>query len=292
VDKEEFHRVDGLDMAKDVRDALRMPHEGSRPMRKAKTDMLVGQLNRFIMFDDVTPQDMFNRFKKLVNKVKALESKKWTNHRLTEHLMRAYTPINYNVVALIYQDPTYKRTTSNDVLGRIMNHEMYIEEANHIKNLYKGITTTKKQEIALNDKKKSKNKQVMVESLSEEEEEEDNSEYDDEDLALFMRKFKKYMKKKRFSKGDKRFNTKSTTKRVCYKCGKHGHFITNCPFEHRDHDDNKKKSKFYKKDQSYKESEKHYKKKSYDETHIGHEWEFNDESFNSDSDGVATMAIK
>jgi hypothetical protein len=47
--------------------------------------------------------------------------------------MRKYTPMNYNVVALIHQDPTYKKMTSDDMLGRIINHEMYIEEANHIK---------------------------------------------------------------------------------------------------------------------------------------------------------------
>jgi hypothetical protein len=39
-------------------------------VRKAKIDMLEGQLNRFVMFDDKTPQDMFNRLKKLVNKAK------------------------------------------------------------------------------------------------------------------------------------------------------------------------------------------------------------------------------
>jgi hypothetical protein len=39
-------------------------------------------------------------------------------------------------------------------------------------------------------------------------------------------------------------------------------------------------------------SEKPYKKKSYGEAHIGQEWESNDESSNSDSDGVATVAIK
>jgi hypothetical protein len=87
--------------------------------------------------------------KKRVNKANALGSKKWTDGMLIERLMRAYTPMNYNVVALIHQDPTYKRMTFDDVLGRIINHEMYIEEANHIKNLYKGITTSKKQDIAL-----------------------------------------------------------------------------------------------------------------------------------------------
>jgi hypothetical protein len=98
---------------------------------------------------------------------------------------------------------------SNDVLGRVINHEIYIQEANHIKNLYKGVTTTKKQEIAFKASKKSMNKKVVVESSSEEEEEEEGiSECDVEEMALFMRKFKKYMNKKKFSKGDNKFNTK------------------------------------------------------------------------------------
>jgi hypothetical protein len=131
--------VDGLDVAKDVWTTLWMAHERSKLVRKAKIEMLEGQLNRFIMFDDETPQDMFNWLKKMVNKAKALRSKKWT-----ERLMRAYTPMNYNVIALIRQDPTYKRMTYDDVLGRIINHEMHIEEANHIKNLYKRVSTSKK----------------------------------------------------------------------------------------------------------------------------------------------------
>jgi hypothetical protein len=113
-------------------------------VRKAMIEMLEGQLNRLIMFDDETPQDMFSQLKKTVNKAKPLGSKKWTDHILTERLMRAYTPMNYNMVALIHQDPTYKKMTSDDMLGRIINHEMYIKEVNHIKNLYKGVSTFKK----------------------------------------------------------------------------------------------------------------------------------------------------
>jgi hypothetical protein len=78
-----------------------MVHEGSKPVRKVKIDMLEGQLNKFVIFDDETPQDMFNRLKKLVNKANALGSKKQVDRMLIEHMMRAYTPMNYNVVALI-----------------------------------------------------------------------------------------------------------------------------------------------------------------------------------------------
>jgi hypothetical protein len=95
-------------------------------VRKVKVEMLEGQLNRFIMYDDKTPHEMFNRLKKLVNKARALGSKKWIDHMLTKRLMMAYTPINYNVVAFIHQDSAYKKMTSDDVLGRIMNHEMNI----------------------------------------------------------------------------------------------------------------------------------------------------------------------
>jgi hypothetical protein len=126
IDKEEFNRVDGLDVAKDVCTTLRMAHEGSKPMRKANVEILEGQLNRFIMYDDETPYEMFNRLKKLVNKARVIGSKKWTNRILTERMMMAYTLMNYNVVTLIRQDPAYKKMTSNDVLGRIMNHEMNI----------------------------------------------------------------------------------------------------------------------------------------------------------------------
>jgi hypothetical protein len=144
IDKEEFNQVDGLYVAKDVWNTLRMAHEGSRPIRKAKVEMLEGQLNRFIMYDDETTHEMFNWLKKLVNKARALGSKKWTDRMLMERLMMVYTPMNYNVMALIHQDPTHKKIASDDVLGRTMNHEMNIQVANNIRNLYKGVSTSKK----------------------------------------------------------------------------------------------------------------------------------------------------
>jgi hypothetical protein len=170
IDKEEFNRVNSLDVANDIWTTLRMTHEGSKPVRKGKVEMIEGQLNRFIMYDDKTHHEMFNRLKKLVKTARVIGSKKWNNYMLTERLMMAYTPMNYNIVALIRQDPVNKKITSDDVLGRIMNHKMDIQEANNIKNLYKGISTSKKQDIALKANK-SKKKKVLIESPSEEEKE-------------------------------------------------------------------------------------------------------------------------
>jgi hypothetical protein len=37
-----------------------MAHEGSKPVRNAKFEMLEGQFNSFIIYDDEMPHEMFN----------------------------------------------------------------------------------------------------------------------------------------------------------------------------------------------------------------------------------------
>jgi hypothetical protein len=270
-------------MTKNVWTTPRTAHEGSKPVRKAKVEMFEGQLNRFIMYDDEMPHEMFNQLKKLVNKARALGSKKWTVRMLIERLMMAYTPMNYNVVVLIGQDPVYKKITSDDVLGRIMNHEMNIEEANNIKNLYKGVSISKKQDIALKTNK-SKKKKVLIESPSEEEEEEEKEEdnereYDEDEVALFIKKRRPY-------KGERK--DKPRSKRVCYNCGKNWHCIAQCLYERKE-EDNDKRKKF---DKCYKKDNKYTKKKSYGQAHVGQEWNSSDESSESESDEVTAIAIK
>jgi hypothetical protein len=95
--------------------------------------------------------------------------------------------------------------TPDDVLGKIINHEMLVEEAKYMKNLSKSIVFTKKDNIAL---KASKKKQILVESSSEEEQEDDeedeDKEYDEEEMSLFTKKLNKYKSKRRPFKGDKK----------------------------------------------------------------------------------------
>jgi hypothetical protein len=47
-----------------------------------------------------------------------------------------------------------------------------------------------------------------------------------------------------------------------------------------------------KKEKSYKKEKNFLKKKPYGHAHIGQEWNSNDESFESESDDLATIAIK
>jgi hypothetical protein len=110
--------------------------------------------------------------------------------------------------------------TPDDVLDKIINHEMHVEEAQHVKNLSKGIISSKKQDIAFKATKKSKT--VVEESSSEVEDDDSNdesTEYDPEEMALFIRRFSKLMGKQKIFKGDKKGKFKSKTKRVYYNWG-------------------------------------------------------------------------
>jgi hypothetical protein len=70
-------------------------------------------------------------------------------------------------------------------------------------------------------------------------------------MALFVKKFNKFIKKRRPYKGEKK--EKSRSKRVCYNYGKNVHFIAQCSYERKE-EDNDKRKKFnngYKKDKKY-----------------------------------------
>jgi hypothetical protein len=60
-------------------------------------------------------------------------------------------------------------------------------------------------------------------------------------MTLFIKKFNKYISKRRPFKGEKKDKIRS--KRVCYNCSKNGHFIAQCPYERKDEVNDKKNMK-------------------------------------------------
>jgi len=63
--------------------------------------------------------------------------------------------------------------------------------------------------------------------------EEDSSVFDDEDMAMITRKFKKFFKKAKESTRKKNLNKFKNTDREhfsgCFKCAKLDHIVKNCP---------------------------------------------------------------
>jgi hypothetical protein len=75
---------------------------------------------------------------------------------------------------------------------------------------------------------------------------------------------------------------KPCSKKVCYKCGKPGHFIAKCPLSSDSDRDNDKKGK-------RKEKKRYYKKKGGD-AHVCREWDSDESSTDSSSD-AANIAV-
>jgi hypothetical protein len=110
----------------------------------------------------------------------------------------------------------------------------------------------------------------LIETPSEEEEEEEEEkdnerEYDEDEMALFIKKFNRFIKRRMPYKGERKEKTRS--KRVCYNYGKNKHFIVQCPYERKE-EDNDKKKKF---DLGYKKDKNYIKKKTYGQAYVGQE---------------------
>jgi hypothetical protein len=102
----------------------------------------------------------------------------------------------------------------------------------------------------------------------------DASKLDNEEMALIIKSFRQILKQR---KGK---DYKPRSKRVCYKCGKLGHFIAKCPMSSdSDRGDDKKGKKNKKK--------RYYKKKGGDAL-VCREWDSDESSTDSSSDEDAT----
>jgi hypothetical protein len=97
-------------------------------------------------------------------------------------------------------------------------------------------------------------------------------------MTLIIKSFRQILSKRRGK------DYKSRSKKVCYRCGKYGHFIAKCPFSSGSDRDNDKKGK-------KKENKRYYKRKGHD-SHICREWDTAESSTDSSSDeDAANIAV-
>jgi hypothetical protein len=99
LEKDEFDRVIGLDKAKDIWDTLQRAHEGTKPVKKVKRQLIEGQLDRFVVLEDENPQEMDNQLKKPVNMVRAYGSKRWDDRRVIDRMLRGYAIKDTTVIS-------------------------------------------------------------------------------------------------------------------------------------------------------------------------------------------------
>jgi hypothetical protein len=267
----EYNKVRGLKNAKEIWDVLKTTYEGDEATKITKRETIEGELGRFVLNKGEEPQAMYNRLKTMVIQARNLGSTKWDDHEMVKVILRSLVFRNPTQVQLIRGDPRYKLMSPEKVIGKFVSFELMIKDSKHIVNLEQDATSTPEvQPVAFKateEKKESTPSRLPI----------DASKLDNEEMTLIIKSFRQILKQRRGK------DYKSRSKRVCYRCGKSGHFIARCPISSEsDRDEDKKGKK--------KEKKKYYKKKGGD-AHICREWDSNESSTGSSSDEDAANIV-
>ena len=184
-------------------------------------------------------------------------------------MLRSFTVLDPHLVNSIRENPRYTKMTPEGILGKFVSGRMMIKEARYVDEALNGpMPIHEPQTVALkatSSREALPSKVAQVEAVG----------LNEDEMALIIKRFKTVLK------GRKEHPNKSKTKgkRSCFKCGKIGHFIANCPDNYSDQDQEKKREK-----------KKAYKKAK-GEAHLGKEWDSDCSSFDSDDEGLAASAF-
>jgi hypothetical protein len=214
---------------------------------------------------------MYNRLKTLVNQMCNLGSTKWDDHEIVKVILRSLVFLNPTQVQLIRGDPRYNLMSPEEVIGKFVSFELMIKGSKQI--IERGATSTPEVQpvtfIATKEKKEeSTSSRLPI----------DASKLDNEEMALIIKSFRQILKQR------KGRDYKPRSKKVCYKCGKPGHFIAKCPLSSdSDRGDDKRGKK--------KEKKRYYKKEGGD-AQVCQEWDSDGSSTDSSSDeDAANIAV-
>jgi hypothetical protein len=268
LSREEYNKVQGLKSTKEIWDVLKTAHEGDEVTKIIKREMIEAELGHFMLHQGEDPQAMYNRLKTLVNQVRNLGSTKWDDHEMVKVILRTLVFLNPTQVQL-NRDPRYKLMSPEEVIGKFVSFELMIKCSKKI--IEQGASSTPDvQPVAFKateeNKEDSTPSRVPI----------DASKLDNEEMTLIIKSFRQILKQRRGK------DYKPRSKKVCYNCGKSGHFIAKCPLSSdSDRGDNK----------NGREKKRYYKKKGGD-AHVCQEWDSDESSTDSSSDkDAANIAV-
>jgi hypothetical protein len=186
-------------------------------------------------------------------------------------ILRSLVFLNPTQVQLIRGDPRYKLMSPEEVIGKFVSFELMVKGSKKIIGQGASFSVPEAQPVAFKatEEKKEDSTPSRVPI--------DASKLDNEEMALIIKSFRQILKQRRGK------DYKSRSKKVCYKCGKPGHFIAKCPLSSDSDRDNDKRGK-------KKEKKRYYKKKGGD-AHVYREWDSDESSTDSSSDEEAANIV-
>jgi hypothetical protein len=212
------------------------------------------------------PTQTYNRLKTLVNKIRSYGSTRWTDHDVVRLMLRSFIVLDPHLMNSIRENPRYTKMMPEEILGKFVSGRMMIKEARYIDEALNGpMPIYEPQTVAL---KATSSREVLPSKVAQVE----AAGLNEDEMALIIKRFKTALK------GRKEYSNKNKVKgkRSCFKCGKTGHFIANCPDNSSDQEQGKG---------GKKEKQKSYRKAK-GEAHIRKEWDSDCSSSDSDDEGL------
>jgi hypothetical protein len=269
--RDEYNKVSGLENAKQIWYTLKISHEENDATMIIKMELVEGELGRFALKRGEEPTETYNRLKTRVNKIRSYGSTRWTDHDAVRLMLRSFTIIDPHLINLIRENHRYTKMSPEEILGKFVSGRMMVKEARYVDDIAnKPLLLYEPQPVALKattSKDTLPNKVAQVEPVG----------LNEEEMALVIKRFKTALK------GCKDYPNKNKSRRKCscFKHGKSGHFIAQCPYNENEQEQEKKGKK--EKKQNY------WKAKG--EAHIGKEWDSDCSSSDSNDEGLAASAF-
>jgi hypothetical protein len=185
----EYDKVDGLKSAKKVWDTLFINHEGTKQVREGRIRALESEINRFVIKDDESPQDMYNRLNKIINKIKSLGSTRWGRREVVDKILSAYMARDVQLPTLIRQKRGFNKFTPTNVIGRMEEHLITVKESKlsqEMSKMHEQLEKNKGVALKAYSKEKKSSSSTSNTVVDEDSDEDSDMNKTPEQIALFV----------------------------------------------------------------------------------------------------------
>ncbi|GMH31502.1 hypothetical protein Nepgr_033345 [Nepenthes gracilis] len=223
VSPDEFKRISMCETSKDTCDILEITHEGTKLVKNLKLQMLTTRFEKIKMKDDETFDEFYAQLNDIVNFTFNL-GERIPKNRIVRKVLRSLPERFRPKVTAIKKSKDLDKLKIEELVGSLQTYEHTLPQSKKNKSL------------ALKSSREERNRDSDEESCS------------DDDFALFVKKFKKFLKKNnsssekmdvdlkrshKFEKKDRRelkdHKSKNTQGVQCHECKGFGHYRAECP---------------------------------------------------------------
>ncbi|GJU94860.1 zf-CCHC domain-containing protein [Tanacetum coccineum] len=193
--RKEYERIFMCNTAKEIWKTLLITHQGNNQVKDNKIDLLVQQYEQFVISEDESMDSAFARFNTIITSLKALDEG-YSSKNYVRKFLRALHPKWRAKVTVIEESKDLTSLSLDELIGNLKVHEMIIKKDSEIVK-----AKVERKSLALKAKKESSDEECLTFGS------------EDEEYAMAVRDFKKFLKRReRFVRQPQ--NDKKTFQRI------------------------------------------------------------------------------